>query len=126
MTYRIGIDIGGTFTDFALINARDGSVSTYKRLTSPEDPSIAVMDGVQAILHENECAVQAVTSVIHGTTLVTNAVIERKGANIGMLVTSGFRDTLEIGKERRYDLYDLRLDFPSPLVPRRTALARLR
>ncbi|MGE0797572.1 MAG: hydantoinase/oxoprolinase family protein [Lautropia sp.] len=118
MTYRIGVDIGGTFTDLALVDDQSGSLFTHKRLTTPADPSIAVIEGVREILRDNGCDIRAVTHVVHGTTLVTNAVIERKGANVCMLVTAGFRDTLEMGRERRYDLYDLRLQFTPPLVPR--------
>ncbi len=118
MTHRIGVDIGGTFTDFALIDDRTGTIATHKQLTTPDDPSVAVIDGLQTMLRENGVAMTAVTRIIHGTTLVTNAVIERKGARIGMLVTGGFGDVLDIGKERRYDLFDLRLEFPPPLVPR--------
>ena len=118
MSYRIGVDIGGTFTDFALIDDRSGIISTHKQLTTPADPSLAVIDGLQTMLREHGVGISAVSSIIHGTTLVTNAVIERKGTRIGMLVTSGFSDVLDIGKERRYDLFDLRLEFPPPLAPR--------
>ena len=118
MTHRIGVDIGGTFTDFALIDDRNGTIATHKQLTTPSDPSVAVIDGLQTMLREHHCPMSVVTSIIHGTTLVTNAVIERKGARVGMLVTAGFSDVLDIGKERRYDLFDLRLEFPPPLVAR--------
>ncbi len=118
MTHRIGVDIGGTFTDFALIDDRTGFIATHKQLTTPADPSVAVIEGLQTMLRENAVPIQGVTSIIHGTTLVTNAVIERKGARVGMLTTAGFGDVLDIGKERRYDLFDLRLEFPPPLVAR--------
>ena len=116
--YRIGVDIGGTFTDFALFDDITGEIATHKRLTTPEDPSAAVVEGVRAIAAEAGIAIAEVASVVHGTTLVTNALIERRGAPTAMLVTAGFRDTLDIGMERRYDLFDLRIRFPAPLVPR--------
>ncbi len=118
MTYRIGVDIGGTFTDFAMIDDRDGTLSFDKILTTPADPSRAVLEGLERILAANQVGVGDVASIIHGSTLVTNAVIERKGAVTGMLATAGFSDVLDIALERRYDLYDLRLKLPDPIVPR--------
>jgi len=117
--YRIGVDIGGTFTDFALFDASGARMAIHKQLTTPRDPSAAVLDGIAVLLETNAVPIDAVDDVVHGTTLVTNAVIERKGAVTGMLVTEGFRDILDMGYESRYDLYDLRLKFPAPLVPRR-------
>jgi len=118
MTLRIGIDIGGTFTDFALTDDATGKVAIHKQLTTPADPAEAVIDGVSRLLAREALPIAAVSAVVHGSTLVTNAVIERRGAVTGMLVTEGFRDVLDIAMERRYDLYDLGITFPSPLVPR--------
>jgi N-methylhydantoinase A len=118
MTYRMGIDIGGTFTDFAMIDEVTGVARLEKLLTTPHDPSVAVLEGVAKLAAAGGAKVADLASIIHGSTLVTNAVIERKGAATGMLVTRGFRDVLDIGLERRYDLYDLRLRFPAPVVPR--------
>ena len=118
MAYRIGIDIGGTFTDFALFDEAGGAMSIHKRLTSADDPAAAVLDGLAEMLAKAGVAIAAVDAITHGTTLVTNAVIERKGAVTGMLTTAGFRDILDMGLEQRYDLFDLRLGFPEPLVPR--------
>jgi N-methylhydantoinase A len=118
MTFQLGVDIGGTFTDFALFNAKTEEVAVYKQLTTPEDPSIAVLDGIKFLLGRHRVNLKEVSTIVHGTTLVTNAVIERKGAVTGMLTTAGFRDLLDIAKERRYDLFDLRLVFPKPLIPR--------
>ncbi len=118
MTYRIGIDIGGTFTDFAMIDDSTGELVFEKVLTTPADPSVAVLQGLKNILDVHRVRIETVHAIIHGSTLVTNAVIERKGARAGLLVTSGFRDVLDIALERRYDLYDLRLAFPAPIVPR--------
>ena len=116
--YRMGVDIGGTFTDFALYDESARAVSIHKRLTTPEDPARAVIEGVESLLAGAAVAAADVDAVVHGTTLVTNAVIERRGAKTGMLVTAGFSDLLDMGLETRYDLFDLRLAFPEPLVPR--------
>ncbi len=119
MTFRLGIDIGGTFTDFALYDDDGGSLAIHKQLTTPDDPSRAVLEGTSAILERHGVDLGAVGEVVHGTTLVTNAVIERKGARTGMLTTAGFRDILDMRQEKRYDVFDLRLVFPEPIVPRR-------
>lgn len=118
MTYRIGVDIGGTFTDFALFDDSTGMVRTHKQLTTPRNPSQAVIEGAQNIVNQAGIAFADVSVVVHGTTLVTNAIIERNQTPVAMLVTKGFKDLLDIGYERRYDLFDLRLDFPKPAVPR--------
>jgi len=116
---RIGVDIGGTFTDLVLIDESSGTVRLGKLLTTPENPTRAVMDGIARLLHDAGVAARAVRTLVHGTTLVTNAIIERKGAKTALITTRGFRDTLEIAREGRYDMYDLFIDPPEPLVPRR-------
>ena len=118
MAYRIGVDIGGTFTDFAVIDESSGKIAIHKQLTTAHDPSLSVLEGCRTLLKSQSIEIQDVEAIIHGTTLVTNAVIERKGAVTGMLVTKGFRDVLDIASERRYDLFDLKLQFPEPLVSR--------
>ncbi len=118
MSFRIGIDIGGTFTDFALLEVGSGRLVIHKQLTTPADPSEAVLSGVPALLAKAGSDIGVVEAVVHGTTLITNALIERKGAVTGMLCTAGFMDVLDIGMERRYDMYDLRITYPDPLVPR--------
>ena len=118
MSYRLGVDIGGTFTDFALFNEARGEMYIHKQLTTPDDPSRAVLEGAKHLLARKGVAMAELETVAHGTTLVTNAVIERRGACTGMLVSEGFRDVLEMARETRYDLFDLRLKFPEPLVPR--------
>jgi len=115
---RIGVDVGGTFTDFVLVDEAAGRVLTGKRLTTPDDPGRAILDGIARLLDEAASPIGRVRQVVHGTTLVTNTVIERKGARIGLVTTRGFRDSLEMGREMRYDLYDLTLEKPEPLVPR--------
>jgi N-methylhydantoinase A len=115
---RIGVDIGGTFTDLVWVDEATGAVRVGKLLTTPKDPSQAVEEGVVTLLHEAGAGAAAVRALIHGTTLATNALIERKGARVGLLATAGFRDAVEIGREGRYDMYDLFIDPPVPLVPR--------
>ena len=118
MAWRLGIDIGGTFTDFALLDQAGQKLAIHKQLTTPLDPSAAVIDGIQEILKKNNVPISDVSVIAHGTTLVTNAVIERKGVLTGMLVTSGFEDILDTGMEQRYELFDLRITYPEPIVPR--------
>jgi N-methylhydantoinase A len=119
---RLGVDIGGTFTDLVWVDDATGEVRVGKLLTTPKDPAQAVEQGVLRLLEESGAAPAGVRSLIHGTTLATNALIERKGARTGLLTTAGFRDALEIGREGRYDMYDLFIDPPAPLVPRHLRL----
>jgi N-methylhydantoinase A len=115
--YRVGIDIGGTFTDMLWVGA-DGTTAIGKTLTTPDDPSLAVENALKPALQSGAVTSGARGTLIHGTTLVTNALIERKGAPTALLTTEGFRDAVEIGREHRYELYDLNLDRPKALVPR--------
>src|SRR5262245_65414096 len=115
---RIGVDIGGTFPDRVWVDDATGAVLVGKFLTTPKDPSQAVEQGVVNVLNDAGSLAADVRSLIHGTTLATNALIERKGARTGLLTTAGFRDAVEIGREGRYDMYDLFIDPPAPLVPR--------
>ena len=119
---RIVVDIGGTFTDLVWVDDATGAVQVGKLLTTPKDPSQAVEQGVVTVLNDAGSLAADVRSLIHGTTLATNALIERKGARTGLLTTAGFRDAVEIGREGRYDMYDLFIDQPSPLVPRHLRL----
>ena len=115
-SYRVGLDIGGTFTDFVLYDSEQRRVALHKCLTTPHDPSIAALEGLGALTAEADITLADVAEIVHGTTLVTNAIIERRGAKLGLLTTHGFRDILEMGTEQRYDIYDLFLSFPDPLV----------
>ncbi len=117
-SHSIGIDIGGTFTDIVVYDHGAGRQHSRKVLTTHDDPARAVMEGVTRILRDNEIAPASVQRLVHATTLFTNAVIERKGAITGLVTTLGFRDSLEIARELRYELYDLNIDNPPPLVPR--------
>jgi len=119
---RVGVDVGGTFTDFVLHDPRRDLVHTGKLLTTPDDPSEAIVNGVLRLLRETSLTPADLHSIVNGTTLVTNTVIERTGATVGLITTEGFRDVVEIGKEIRYDLYDLFLEAPPMLVPRRRRL----
>ncbi|MBR0659406.1 hydantoinase/oxoprolinase family protein [Neoroseomonas oryzicola] len=116
--YRIGVDIGGTFTDFVLLDTRDGSLRNGKLLTTPHAPEEAVLAGIRQMLDAHGIAPDEVQHVIHGTTLVANALIERRGVPTGLITTDGFRDVVEIGTELRHDTYDLFMRVPQPLVPR--------
>ena len=116
--YRLGCDIGGTFTDFVLVNDTTGEFQINKCLTTPGDPSDAVEHGILELLEREPGFMPNVDEIIHGTTLVINAIIERKGAKTGLITTRGFRDVLELGREIRYDAYDIFAEYPLPLVPR--------
>jgi len=120
--YRLGCDIGGTFTDFVLLNDRTGEIQINKCLTTPSDPSDAVEQGIRQLEEVTPDFVQGLDEVIHGTTLVINSIIERKGAKTGLITTKGFRDVLELGREIRYAPYDIFAEFPEPLIPRRFRL----
>ncbi|MFL2557527.1 MAG: hydantoinase B/oxoprolinase family protein [Arenicellales bacterium] len=116
--YRLGFDIGGTFTDFVLLDPESNEISVHKCLTTPDDPSVGALKGLQEILSNQGLNFSDVNHLVHGTTLVTNALIERQGARTGLLTTRGFRDILEMGIEQRYDIHDLFLQFPEPMAPR--------
>jgi N-methylhydantoinase A len=116
--YRVGIDIGGTFTDLIMVDEATGERTIGKVLTTPRDPSVGAMQGLRELLEARGIRGADVSHVIHGTTLVANALIERKGAKTALITTRGFRDVLEMGREKRYDIYDLFLEMPEPLVPR--------
>jgi N-methylhydantoinase A len=121
-TWRVGIDIGGTFTDAALVDGETGQARVVKVLTTPEDPAKGFMASLERGLAECGAGGCDVAAVVHATTVATNAIIEGKTARVGMLVTRGFRDILEIGRQIRSRLYDVHLQKPAPLVPRRWSL----
>jgi 5-oxoprolinase (ATP-hydrolysing)/N-methylhydantoinase A len=116
--FRLGFDIGGTFTDFVLLDGKSGEIRLHKCLTTPDDPSAGALLGLEELLAAADLTLGEIGHLIHGTTLVANALIERRGARVGLLTTEGFRDVLEMGTEQRYDIHDLFLEFPKPLVPR--------
>jgi N-methylhydantoinase A len=117
MSYRLGVDVGGTFTDLVLV-APDGAARTRKVLSSTGNYAEAIVQGVRDLLAAAALGPSAIAEVIHGTTVATNAILERRGARTGLLTTEGFRDLLEIGRLRLARLYDLDFERPAPLVPR--------
>lgn len=117
--YRLGVDIGGTFTDLVMVDLSNGKLFDEKVLTTPDDPSLGVIEGVEKILKVNNIHPSKLKHIIHGTTLVANAIIERRGSKVALITTQGFRDIQEIGTELRYDTYDLFMEMPVPLVTRR-------
>jgi N-methylhydantoinase A len=118
VSYSLGIDIGGTFTDIVVYDHAAGRQLNRKVLTTHDDPARAVAAGVEGLLRQHRLPPGEFTRVVHATTLFTNALIERRGAPTGLITTAGFADTLEIGRERKFELYDLNIVKPEPLVPR--------
>jgi N-methylhydantoinase A len=118
----LGVDIGGTFTDLALLDRASGEVRVGKVLTNYRDLSAGVIDGVKGLIGgddgQSAVAAASIGQVIHGTTLATNALIERRGARTALIVTRGFRDILELARESRFDIYDIDIEVPSPLIAR--------
>lgn len=117
MSYMIGVDVGGTFTDFSVFNQETGELFNYKDSSTPADPSRAIVKGVQDVLEIKKAAAGEVSYLAHGTTVGTNALIEKKGCRLGLITTKGFKDLMEIGTQRRPSLYNLRAQKPYPLVP---------
>src|SRR5262245_63094764 len=119
--YRLGIDVGGTFTDLVAVDP-DGRVAIAKSASTPEDPSIGVMDGIALLARDlgtdTVALLGATDQVVHGTTVATNALLERKGAKVGMLTTEGHRDIIEMREGLKDDRYNLRMPPPIPLAPR--------
>ena len=115
--YQLGIDIGGTFTDFSLSDRKNKHLYVHKQLSVPDNHLRAVCEGLGILLAKAKIQLSAVSRITHATTLVANAVLERKGDITGILCTTGFKSIFDIGREQRYDLYDLRIEYPEPLVP---------
>ncbi len=118
MNLSLGIDIGGTFTDIVAYEHDTARFHSHKILTTPEDPSQAVVSGIEHLFRTARLDCAGVRRVVHATTLFTNALIERKGAATGLITTRGFRDTIELRREHKYELYDLFIELPHPLVRR--------
>lgn len=115
---RLAIDIGGTFTDVALLDEQTGELTTTKHLTTAGDPAAGVIEAVDSVLAQAGCTYADLTDVRHATTLATNTVLERDGARVGMLTTEGFADVLRLQRQKRYELYDFTAPLASPLVRR--------
>lgn len=122
MSYRIAFDVGGTFTDFTLLDVGTGDVRYTKVPSTPSAPSDAIAQGLQRLIDQLQLAPAAISHLGHGTTVATNLVIERKGAKVGLITTKGFRDVLEIGRQTRPHLYNYRIRRPTPLAPRELRL----
>src|SRR6201991_1699424 len=119
-TLRVAVDIGGTFTDGVATIAPEGRIWVSKSPTTPDDPGEAVSTVIKDLLDQVGNSMgpytPALTEVVHGTTLITNTLIERKGAKTALVTTKGMRDALDIGREWRYDIYDLEIEMPKPLI----------
>jgi N-methylhydantoinase A/oxoprolinase/acetone carboxylase beta subunit len=113
----VGLDIGGTFTDVVAVHPDTGGFGRFKCLSTPDDPARGALTGINGILEVIAAAPSDIAIVLHATTLVSNALIERKGARTALLMTKGFRDTLDIAREKKFDIYDLQLEKPVPLIP---------
>jgi N-methylhydantoinase A len=118
MAWRIGVDSGGTFTDVCLFNDETGVLAVWKVPSTPDDPSLGIAAGVAAGLERVDAPAESITYFGHGTTVATNALIQHRGAKTGLITTDGFRDLLEIGRQKRPDLYDIQVDKPVVLVTR--------
>jgi N-methylhydantoinase A len=119
MAWRVGVDSGGTFTDICLFEETTGLMAVWKVSSTPADPSGAVVRGVEEALAQVRAPASNVSYFGHGTTVATNALIQHRGALTGLITSDGFRDLLEIGRQKRPDLYDLQADKPPALVGRR-------
>lgn len=122
MGWTIGVDVGGTFTDLFAVNEETGDIRLWKRPSTPDNPARAVASGVQELAAHHGISPRDVSRLAHGTTVATNALIQRKGRPVALITTRGFRDLVEIGRQTRPHIYDLQRDFPAPLVPRHRRL----
>jgi len=122
MSWRIGVDIGGTFTDVALVNEDNGRIGIAKVSTTPDDFGAGVVQALSIALDDHNVVPESVSLLSHATTVVTNAILENKGARIALVATRGFRDVLELRRSARVDLYDLYQDAPAVLAPRHCRL----
>jgi N-methylhydantoinase A len=113
MSATLGVDVGGTFTDFFLMDATSGETRTHKVASTPDDPARAILQGLRAL-----ATAGGLSHLAHGTTVATNALIQRRGGKVALITTAGFKDLLEIGRQTRPKIYDLKADHPEPLVPR--------
>ena len=116
--YRIGVDVGGTFTDFVLRDEATGRSWVHKAPSTPRDPSEAVRNGLPALLEKAGAGAAEIGQFLHATTVATNAIIQRRGAKTALVTTRGFRDVLILGRQKRYETYDLHMRKPEPLIPR--------
>ena len=118
MVWFVGVDVGGTFTDFYAFNENSAVICVHKLPSTPENPARAILDGLDDLARNQGVLPTEISRFAHGTTVATNALIQRRGANVALITTKGFRDLLEIGRQIRPKMYDLKADEPPPLVPR--------
>ena len=119
MGWLVGVDVGGTFTDFFASRLEDGATRIFKRPSTPHNPGEAIVRGLQEMAAALDVDPAAIARLCHGTTVATNALIQRRGGTVALVTTEGFRDLLEIGRQTRPHMYSLQVDHPAPLVPRR-------
>ena len=119
MGWLVGVDVGGTFTDFFASRPEDGATQVYKRPSTPHNPGEAIVRGLQEMAAALDFDPAQIDRLCHGTTVATNALIQRRGGAVALVTTEGFRDLLEIGRQTRPHMYSLQQDHPAPLVPRR-------
>jgi len=122
LSWTIGVDVGGTFTDFCAVDEATGEVRLWKHASTPENPASAVVSGLREMAAALGVPLAEVARLAHGTTVATNALIQRRGCPVALVTTRGFRDLVEIGRQVRPHLYDLQRDYPEPLVPRHRRL----
>lgn len=118
----LGVDVGGTFTDFSARNLKTGEACIHKRPSTPDDPSRAILEGLRELQEKTGIKGGDIDRFAHGTTVATNALLQRRGANVGVVTTKGFRDLLEIGRQVRPQIYSLQIDAPEPLAKRENRL----
>ena len=122
--HRIGIDVGGTFTDLVLLNEESGEVHHTKVLTTYPNPAEGVLRALDRELEETGVAGESIGIILHGTTIATNSLLQRRGARTALITTEGFRDVLEIGRQIRPSLFDWRAEKPPCLAPRRRTMKK--
>ena len=118
MGWLVGVDVGGTFTDFYAVNSDTGEQVVHKAASSPEDSSKTIVSGLDALAEKQGILIGELERFAHGTTVATNALIQRRGGRMALITTQGFKDLLEIGRQIRPKIYDLQADYPPALVPR--------
>ncbi len=118
MPWIVGVDVGGTFTDFYALDDQSGAFVVHKTPSTPDKPAQAIVDGIQGLRAAHGIAPDTIHRLAHGTTVATNALLQRRGANVALITTQGFRDLLEIGRQTRPHMFSLQQDHPAPLVPR--------
>ena len=118
MVWFVGVDVGGTFTDFCAFDVERGQERVFKTPSTPDDPAEAILSGLETLQNISAIPMDDISRFAHGTTVATNALLQRKGATVALITTEGFRDLLEIGRQIRPKLYDFKADNPPPLVPR--------